>query len=50
MSVANAAPASAQGSASLECAGVTEGAAITKTEALEPWAEEEAWRGLDTVP
>jgi hypothetical protein len=49
-SVANAAPASTQGSASLKRASITEGAAITKTDALEPWAEEEAWRGLDTEP
>jgi hypothetical protein len=45
MSVANAAPASAQGSASLECAGVTERPAITKTDALEAWAKEEAGTG-----
>jgi hypothetical protein len=47
---AKAAPCSTEGTASIELAGGTEEATTAKPEALEPWAESEAWRGLETPP
>jgi hypothetical protein len=47
---AKAAPAPTEGTASIELAGETEEATTAKPEALEPWAESKAWRGLETPP
>jgi len=46
---ANGAPAPTEGTASVELAGRAEGATTAKPEALEPWAESEAWRRLETL-
>jgi len=47
---ANAAPAATKGTASVELIGVAKKAAAAKPEALEPWAESEAWCGLEMLP
>jgi|SRR6266851_6361759 len=47
---ANGALAPTEGTASIELAGRAEGATTAKPEALEPWAESEAWCGLETLP
>ncbi len=47
---ANSAPAPTEGTTSVELAGRAEGATTTKPKVLEPWAESEAWHGLETLP
>jgi len=39
-----------KGTASVELAGRAERATTAKPEVLEPWAESEAWRRLETLP
>ena len=46
----NGTPAPTKGTASVELAGGAEGTTTAKPEALEPWAESEAWRGFETMP
>jgi hypothetical protein len=47
---ANGAPAPTEGTASVELAGGAERATTAKPEALEPWAESDAWRRLKMLP